>query len=589
MSSLARAVVVTIIGIWMLGTLAPNVSCVWQPCPSNGLSVDYDGIVTGVDAGSPAAQAALVPGDRIATPLPRDLFREPQQPLSFTLVHAGTARPVKLDPKMTNLGQSDALRLLALCASYLIFLIVGSGLLLLRPSAMTWSFYLYCVLRRYGDLWFYWPGSNAFFWFNVLALGTLGGASCALVTIFALRFPNNKLDGWRRPLNRIAVMFALLLPAAWLYAWVRIDFLGLPGQALIELLILVTSIVYLSAAAIFIVTLVQSRGEERQRMQWILIFPVILILHVVAINSPNSFPAWSSDALLAVAVCIPLTVAYAVVRRRVFDIEFVISRALVYGTITSIIAGTFLLLDWFLSKQFAETRFTLTAEIIVALAFGSALNMLHHNVDRFIDSTFFRQRHLAEQRLARAAGAVLHAESREAVDQFLVHEPARALDLASAALFNRDEGAERFVRRVAIGWNHADLQELTPEDPLVLHLLAEGAPVRMADVTWSSDELSRVANAVLAAPVLLRDQLVAIVLYGPHRTGADLDPDEVRSIVPLTERAGAAYDHIEARELRAQVASLTREREAKEREIGALRTEVDAARRRPAPGNPSSA
>ena len=351
MSSLARAVVGTIIGIWMLGTLAPNVSCVWQPCPSNGLSVDYDGIVTGVDAGSPAAQAALVPGDRIATPLPRDLFREPQQPLSFTLVHAGTARPVKLDPKMTNLGRSDALRLLALCASYLIFLIVGSGLLLLRPSAMTWSFYLYCVLRRYGDLWFYWPGSNAFFWFNVLALGTLGGASCALVTIFALRFPNNQLHGWRRPLNRIAVMFALLLPAAWLYAWVRIDFLGLPGQALIELLILVTSIVYLSAAAIFIVTLVRSRGEERQRMQWILIFPVVLILHVVAINSPNSFPAWFSDALLAVAVCIPLTVAYAVVRRRVFDIEFVISRALVYGTITSIIAGTFLLLDWFLSKD----------------------------------------------------------------------------------------------------------------------------------------------------------------------------------------------------------------------------------------------
>ena len=119
------------------------------------------------------------------------------------------------------------------------------------------------------------------------------------------------------------------------------------------------------------------------------------------------------------------------------------------------------------------------------------------------------------------------------------------------------------------------MQESTPEDPLVLHLLAEGAPVRMADVTWSFDELSRVANAVLAAPVLLRDQLVAIVLYGPHRTGADLDPDEVRSIVPLTERAGAAYDHIEARELRAQVASLTRER--------------DAARRRPAPGNPSSA
>ncbi|MGC1380341.1 MAG: hypothetical protein WA814_04885 [Candidatus Baltobacteraceae bacterium] len=573
MSNFTRAVIVAVVGIWMVGTLTPQVGCVWQACPDNGLSFDFDGIVTDVAPGSPAARAAIEPGDQILPPLPRGLFRQPPELLSFELAHGDARRRVTLAPQPSALAFDEKIRLLALVVSYIIFLIVGSAVLLLRPSAMTWAFYLFCVLRRYGDLYFYWPGSDLFFWSNVLALVALGGASCALATIFALRFPNNRLDGWRAPLNKIAILLGTAFSATWLYVFVRMDFYGLPSQGIVDLLVRLTSVAYLGAAAIFIVTLIQSRGDERQRLKWILVFPAVIVMRVIAINLPYSVPPWFSDALIALAICIPLTVAYAVVRRRVFDVEFAISRALVYAAITTIIAGTFLLLDWFLGKQFAETRFTLTAEIIVALAIGSWLNMLHRNVDRLVDSTFFRQRHLAEQRLAKAASAVGRAESHQVVDRFLVHEPARALDLTSAALFRRDGASGRFVREFAVGWDGVDTRELTSENPLVLHLLAEGVPVRLADVVWESDESPlHVADAVLAAPVLLRDELVAVVLYGPHRAGADIDPDEVRSIVLLVDRAGAAYDHIEARNLRAEVEALRREREAALREIERLRT-----------------
>ncbi len=587
MKSLVRIIIVAIIGVWMLGTGVPDLSRLWHPFPSNGLTTDYDGVVTDVEAASPAAAASVTPGDRILPPLPRDLFRVPPGPMSFQLAHGGDVRSLVLSPQPRSLNREEKLRLLALYLSYLIFLIVGSAVLLLRPNAMTWSFYLYCVLRRYGDLGFYWPGSDAFYWFNLLAFASLGGAGCALVVIFALRFPRNRLDGWRRSLNRLALVVAFLLPAAWLYVSVQVSFLELPSESLVDILTRVTSVVYLGAAAIFLVTLLRSRGEDRQRMQWILVFPIVLVMRVIAINVPSSL---FSDVLAALAICIPLAVAYAVIRRRVFDIEFAISRALVYGTITSLIAGTFLLLDWFLSKQFAETRFTLTAEIIVALAFGSWLNMLHHNVDRFVDGTFFRQRHLAEQRLARAAAAVARAESPEAVDRFLIHEPVAALELTSAALFRRSETNQRYVRETAINWNPADPIELGLDEPLVLHLLAEGAPVRLADVRWSSDESPfRVGNAVLATPVLLRDELAAIVFYGPHRSGADIDPDEVRCLLPLTERGGAAYDHIEARTLRARVATLLREREANEREIAALRAAQGTTRRPSGTTEPNTA
>ncbi|HEY1867585.1 MAG TPA: hypothetical protein VGG70_04760 [Candidatus Cybelea sp.] len=574
MSSFWRAVVVVAVGLWSVGSLAPKIACTWEQCPDNGLDVTYDGVVIRVDNGSPAAKAGINLGDRIVSPLPRGLTRDPPQTLSFNLLHGRHMRAVTLHPVPANMRPSDRLRLLAVAASYLLFVVVGSALVLLRPSAMTWAFYGYCILRRYGDLLFYWPGSSDFFWVGALPFAALGGAGCVMVMMFALRFPTNTLLSWRRATNVAAIILGVILPVGWLYLLVRFDFLGLPSASLAHFLVRVTSAVYLAAAAVFIITLFESHGDQRQRLQWVLVFPAVLILRVIGINLPYSLPPWYPDALVAVGALIPLTVAYAVIRRRVFDVQFVISRALVYGTMTTLIAGAFLLLDWFMSKQFEQTRFTLTAEIIFALALGSSLNMLHHNVDRLVDGLFFRQRHFAERRLARAAAAVTRAETFSAVDRFVVHEPVEALDLISAALFRKSEHGGGFARRVEVGWDRHDLHELGANDPLVLHLLAEGGPVRISDVAWSSGHAPHMAHAVLAMPLLLRDQIVAIALYGPHHTGADIDPDERKSLTPLLERAGAAYDHIDAQALRAKVELLTRERELKDREIARLRAEV---------------
>lgn len=574
MSKLGRAVIVVAISVWSVGTLSPRIGCLWQACPSDGWDVNYSGVVNRVDPESAAAHAGIVAGDRILPPLPRGLTRDPPHVLAFKLQHDASVRSVVLTPAPVRMTRNAMLRLLAVVTEYLVFVVVGAGLLLLRPSAMTWCFFLYCILRRYGDLFFYWPGSDSFFWINALAYASLGGASCALVMMFALRFPTDKMDGWRVPLNRLAIALAISLPIAWFCVFVRLDFFGEPSQPSVRALVWITSIVYVFAAAIFLATLYQSHGDERQRRQWIIVFPIVLLLRVAIINIPRSLPEWVFDLLTALAVLIPLTVAYAVIRRRVFDVQFVISRALVYGTLTTLIAGTFLLLDWFMSKQFEQTRFTLTAEIIFALALGSSLNMLHHNVDRLVDGIFFRQRHFAERRLFRAAAAITRAETLSAVDQFVVHEPVEALGLTSAALFRKSEQGAGFVRRVDVGWDHHDVRELGANDPLVLHLLAEAAPVRISDVAWSTGHAPHVAHAVLAMPLLLRDQIVAIAFYGPHRTGADIDPDEQKSLTPLLDRAGAAYDHIDAEALRTKVELLTREREHKDREIARLRAEV---------------
>jgi len=53
---------------------------------------------------------------------------------------------------------------------------------------------------------------------------------------------------------------------------------------------------------------------------------------------------------------------------------------------------------------------------------------------------------------------------------------------------------------------------------------------------------------VLAVPVSVRHDLVSFTLYGAHRNGSELDPDELELLDEL--EASRAYDHIEAVRLR---------------------------------------
>ncbi len=61
------------------------------------------------------------------------------------------------------------------------------------------------------------------------------------------------------------------------------------------------------------------------------------------------------------------------------------------------------------------------------------------------------------------------------------------------------------------------------------------------------------ARPVIAFPVFVRQHLESVALLGAHTHGADLDPDEQQLLTELTLSAGAAYDHIHAERVRAEM------------------------------------
>ncbi|HXW77033.1 MAG TPA: GAF domain-containing protein, partial [Candidatus Eremiobacteraceae bacterium] len=306
---------------------------------------------------------------------------------------------------------------------------------------------------------------------------------------------------------------------------------------------------------------------ERQRIRWVVLGFGIALLTSIAESiigtEASNTPYIVQDLLGLLSLFAPISVAYAVIKHRVIDVNFVVSRTLVYGVLTTVFVGLFALIDWVIGHVLDQSRWALITEICVAISVGFWLNGLHNRIDRFVDSVLFRRRHAAERRLATLARGLPHADSMQRVDTSLIAEPRDALDLTSSALFRREAGGS-YLRVNSSEWPEHGAQSLASDDPLIIYLQAERAAVRLADVHWSrTDGPGGAARPAIALPILVRHELDAVALYGSHRGGEDFDPDEMAWLNALGAAAGAAYDHLEADALRAELERISKESEAR--------------------------
>ena len=562
---LALVAVVALVLWAAIEVLSGFVLVVW---PSHfGFSMEPDGKVVIVEPNSPASEAGIRVGDRIAVERfsagDRQLiqfYKVPGTPLAVVVERAGQTRNVRLESRVVAARTSDWVTLIAGAAVALVFVGIATALVLLRPNRVTWGFFLFACGYSVVQL-----GSLQLLlrppWFEVHA-ALLGVALLLTIwggAVFIARFPDGSATGWSALYERavlvvmpfVAAVFASTIVSG---GTLRVTLLRVYDAALLALLV---------AAVVLIVVRSRVEGDvaARARGRWVLVGSAVGIgaltidfaLHLTAIPG---FPNSPLDIVLGlVVVVIPISVAYAVLRHHVIDVRFAVNRALVYGTITSLFVLAFSAIEWTIGQKLADERVAGYIEIAVALAIGFWFNLLHRRVERFFDRIFFRHQHNAEQHLARVATAIPHATSMEAVDRFMLNEPARAYRLTSAALFRRTEGGD-FERVAAIGWPPDAPTSVPQSDPLVAYLSAERAPLDLDDVGWAPSQPSGTDRPIVGVPISVRHRLMAFALYGATEAGETLDPDQRRMLQHLATAAAAAYDHLEAEALRREIAEL---------------------------------
>ena len=149
-----------------------------------------------------------------------------------------------------------------------------------------------------------------------------------------------------------------------------------------------------------------SNAVQRQQTKWV-IFGLALMVIISLLDTllyPLYYPnliGWSLKAYLLVGypffiVCPWLApvvaVFFSILRYRLWDIDFIINRALVYGTLTVLLGAIFALTLWTISlitQNWFEGQQSVLALVLSALAFGGIFQPTRRALQRFVDRRFY--------------------------------------------------------------------------------------------------------------------------------------------------------------------------------------------------------
>jgi hypothetical protein len=549
--SIIRTIVVISLGLYLIATSAPQIVYYWIPLGDFGTSISAR-IVGDVEPHSAAADAGIRVGDRIETQylsvherLIDGLGSVPQAGETATLrvLHNGRERSVMLVARPTHMNEHLFWSLWDL-VGLLIRVALGATLVLLRPGLLTWVFYIYLLAIGVTSSDYFTSLPAPIFIAIMLPIVLLDAARNAVLLLFALLFPTNELGSWRRRvLPIIFVAFG---------SGVFVNFYEVAGlisnydtTPLDPYYHIFDTVVAALALAIVLVRYFESKAFERERIKWVIFafaisYSILVVLRLSGIAHRPQELLLNFHSYFVTGLFLPIAVAYAIIRYRVFDLQFVLSRTLVYSLLLAAAIGIFVAIDFIFTSRFHGSRGELAVDIAVALGLGFWVRAIQGRAIDLVDRLLFWRRYDSRMRLRAAVDSLADAESPCAIEEIVTARAATSLGLASAVFFRRvaDGG---LLREVGFGWPADAPWHLLPDDRLVAQLDRHASSIDLNGIGWSRSGASPPQEPVLAVPMQLGANVVGVTLYGDRLNGGLPSPDEVRGLIELAQRAASAY------------------------------------------------
>ena len=204
------------------------------------------------------------------------------------------------------------------------------------------------------------------------------------------------------------------------------------------------AVLVLAPVAALLVRFRRSAGEERQQIKWVLYAVAAL---TVAITVVSIWPALDGSRIgqvlfLAGFLAIPTAVGIAILRHRLYDIDVLINRTLVYGVLTVLLAALYF--EGVIVLQYALRATTgqesSLAVVASTLAIAALFNPLRRRVQSFVDRRFYRRKYDAERVLADFSTTLRYGTDLGKLDGDLISTIRETVQPEHASLWLREPG-----------------------------------------------------------------------------------------------------------------------------------------------------
>jgi hypothetical protein len=219
----------------------------------------------------------------------------------------------------------------------------------------------------------------------------------------------------------------------------------LPGSVygvLVDLVIVSLIVGILGAAASVALRLWRARGQQRQQLKWL-----VYATSVVVIGGLGAvlFPLPLGDVFWLVMLIgfagMPVAMGIAILRYRLYDIDVVINRTLVYGFLSVLLAATYYGSVAVLQGVFrALTGGQSTLAIVAStLAIAALFVPLRRRIQGFIDRLFYRRRYDAAKTLEAFSAKLRDETDLDALSDDLVGVVRETMQPAHVSLWLRPD------------------------------------------------------------------------------------------------------------------------------------------------------
>ncbi|MGH3089411.1 MAG: histidine kinase [Rubrobacteraceae bacterium] len=391
-------------------------------------------------------------------------------------------------------------------------------------------------------------------------------------TFLLLLFPHGRFPSRRwLPVAWLAVMgIALGVVSLAIAPWDMLDVyapadnpLQIEGARAVAIVLAISGLVLLMISTLLcLVALVsrfhRSRGEEREQLKWFAYASILTVASLLLALIPPLYYVGSFLQIVAIPL-LPVATGIAVLRYRLYDIDIIINRTLVYGALTACVVGLYVLVVGYLGALF-QTSGNLAISLVATGIIAVIFQPLRERLQRGANSLMYGERDDPYGVISRLGRRLEGTLAPEAVLPTIVDDVARALRLPQAGIWLTDGD----TLRLEASHGEAPTQTTALDAGAVEKLRHAPDGLRPTDLDPSGEYGTVLAEsgAALVLPLTHRGELVGALSLAPRSPGEEFSPADRRLLRDRATQAGAAAHAVRLTvALRSSLEELRRSRE----------------------------